>query len=513
MSFGSSLTQIDILLICVSGCAFLYLYFHNESPANLPPGPPPLPIVGNHYQIPQINPWETYSRWKQEYGDIIHITNFRKHIVILNSAKVALDLLDQKSNIYSSRPQSIMAHELMTFGNSTAFLPYGNAWRKHRTVYNQQMNTGVIQQFNGLQMRAVGKLLRGLVETNSRDYVKHMRHMAGSIVLSFAYGYDLKPENDTYMILIEKGNSFFAKATRPGEFLVDSLPWLKHIPAWMPGAGFQIIAREARKTVTEIRNHLFREVKAQMAAGTAGPSFVANSLSELGTEEETNPDVNVVKLVAAGIFGAGTDTSASTLIAFVLAMILYPEVLKKAQDELDRVIGPNRLPEFNDRLSLPYIDAIVKETYRWFPVLPTGIPHATVEEDMYNNYRIPAGSTVIVNTWDIFHDPELYPDPSVFLPERFIADGSGKTQPDPTLLGSFGICPGKNLGDGTVWLAIASLLSVFEITNALDDSGNNINVVYALEPGGVPLCQPQPFPCRFIPRSEETMKFIRSLDI
>ncbi|KIJ22420.1 hypothetical protein M422DRAFT_277159 [Sphaerobolus stellatus SS14] len=90
----------------------IYLYFRNESAGNLPPGPLPLPIVGNHYQIPQNKPWETYSRWKQEYGDIIHIADFRNRMIILNSAKVTMDLLDQKSTIYSSRPQTSMAHEL-----------------------------------------------------------------------------------------------------------------------------------------------------------------------------------------------------------------------------------------------------------------------------------------------------------------------------------------------------------------------------------------------------------------
>ncbi|KIJ22312.1 hypothetical protein M422DRAFT_277317 [Sphaerobolus stellatus SS14] len=128
--------------------------------------------------------------------------------------------------------------------------------------------------------------------------------MAGSIVLGFAYDYDLKPENDSYVVLAERTNSFFARATRPGEFLVDSLPCLRHVSAWVPGAGSQIVTREARKTVMELRVHLFKEVKAQLAAGTARPSFVANSLSELGTGDITNLDVDAIRPVAAGTFAS-----------------------------------------------------------------------------------------------------------------------------------------------------------------------------------------------------------------
>ncbi len=130
--------------------------------------------------------------------------------------------------------------------------------------------------------------------------------------------------------------------------------------------------------------------------------------------------------------------------AFFLAMTLYPEVQKKAQEELDTIVGSERFPEFSDRSSLPYVNALVKELLRWYPATPLGAPHRVVEDDEYNGYVIPGGSTVFVNMWfvlgvcfhilpavsDVLHramlrDPEGYSQPDDFVPERFLdSDGN-----------------------------------------------------------------------------------------
>jgi len=111
------------------------------------------------------------------------------------------------------------------------------------------------------------------------------------------------------------------------------------------------------------------------------------------------------------------------LQAFFLAMVLNPEVLKKAQGELDRVVGKGRLPEFSDRDNLPYTDAVVKEVLRWNPPLPISVPRRATQDDIYREYFIPAGTTVIENIWAVCRDPNIYPDPEAFNPDRFLKDG------------------------------------------------------------------------------------------
>ena len=104
-------------------------------------------------------------------------------------------------------------------------------------------------------------------------------------------------------------------------------------------------------------------------------------------------------------------------------MVLNPEVMKKAQEELDRVVGKEQLPDFSDKDKLPYVDALVKELLRWNPPGPIGVPKKVIQDDVYRGYLIPAGATVMENIWAISRDPKLYPDPETFNPDRFLKDG------------------------------------------------------------------------------------------
>ena len=104
-------------------------------------------------------------------------------------------------------------------------------------------------------------------------------------------------------------------------------------------------------------------------------------------------------------------------------MALNPEVVKKAQEELDRVVGRGELPDFSHKDSLPYIDALVKEVFRWGSPLPISVPNRAMQDDVYRGCSIPAGATVIQNVWAIFRDPNIYPDPETFNPDRFLKDG------------------------------------------------------------------------------------------
>ena len=107
---------------------------------------------------------------------------------------------------------------------------------------------------------------------------------------------------------------------------------------------------------------------------------------------------------------------------FFLAMIFNPKAMKKAQEELDRVVCKGELPDFSHKDNLPYIDALVKEVLRWSPPLPVAFPNRAMQDDVYRGYFIPKGTTVIQNIWAVFRDPNVYPDPEAFNPDRFLKD-------------------------------------------------------------------------------------------
>jgi len=176
---------------------------------------------------------------------------------------------------------------------------------------------------------------------------------------------------------------------------------------------------------------------------------------------------------------AGAESTGSAMSSLFLALVLYPQVQRRAQAELDVVIGRDRLPTFDDRPRLPYIEALCKELMRWQMVAPTGFPHSSNRDEVYKGYFIPKGSTVTANAWAILHDPKLYPDPEEFKPERFL-NKDGTVRDDPTLSLASGIgkniCPGRHFVDAAIFIAAASVLSVFNVTKAKDESGRETPV-------------------------------------
>jgi len=152
-------------------------------------------------------------------------------------------------------------------------------------------------------------------------------------------------------------------------------------------------------------------VKQQLAAGTASKSFTSTLLDrkQLSAEDEFD-----IKWSALSLYGGGADTTVSAIYSFFLAITLHPEVAKKAQEEIDAVVGNDRLPTFDDREHLPYIDAVSKEVFRWNSVIPTAVPHRVIQDDIHEGFFIPKGSVVIPN--ETYARPEDVRQPNDFRP-------------------------------------------------------------------------------------------------
>ena len=164
-------------------------------------------------------------------------------------------------------------------------------------------------------------------------------------------------------------------------------------------------------------------------------------------------------------------------------MVACPEIQKRAQDELDTVVGRTRTPNFSDAPDLPYIQALVKESLRWRPALPFGIPHAPTEDDWYEGMFIPKGTLCIANLWQCHHDPASYgPDAANFNPERFL-DEHGKLIPGPTETRDDGhstygfgrrACVGKHAANDSLFIDIATVLWAARLEPARDENGKEI---------------------------------------
>ncbi|KAF8511387.1 cytochrome P450 [Gautieria morchelliformis] len=456
--------------------------------------------------MPTQQGWKTYAEWAKKYGGLVHIKLLGQSMVIIDTADIAYELFKKRSSIYSDRTELPMLNDLMGLGWSTTLMRYGEVWRRNRALIHKKFHPAAAATYQPIQTKYTRRLLRRLCDSPD-NFVDHIRHSFGAIIMELVYAINVRDEDDPYIATAEKVSAHFSEAGNPGSFLVDVLPILKYVPEWFPGAGFRKTARLWRQDITDMNVVPFEVVKKALNAGNASPSFTSSLLEDLTSDTTARADEEtIIRGVGSTVYGAGSDTTVHTLHTFILAMVLSPEVQKKAQAELDAVVGPNRLPEFEDRNNLPYINALCKEVLRWHPLLPIGVAHATTQDDIYDGYFIPKGAIILGNAWQILRDKAVYgPNTDDFNPERFL-DPNVKY---PNAAFGFGrrICPGRHLADNSMFITVASILKVFDITPAKDSStGEEIPVREAFTSGF--FSHPEPFICSIWPRSDASEALI-----
>ena len=222
--------------------------------------------------------------------------------------------------------------------------------------------------------------------------------------------------------------------------------------------------------------------------------------------------------ISGSLLEAGSDTTAAILYGFILAVIIWPEVQKKIQAEIDHVVGTDRLPTIDDYNHLPYVRCCIKEALRWMPTVILGVPHAALQEDQYKGYRIPAGATVINNVWAIHMDPQRSPSPRIFNPDRFADDprtlyesAIGEAQKRDNYVFGAGrrLCQGIHIAERSLFLGISRLAWAFDFSPALDEhTGKPVTYDGDDLVGGITV-EPRHYRCTITPRSELKANLIR----
>ncbi|KAH7930184.1 cytochrome P450 [Leucogyrophana mollusca] len=477
----------------------------------LPPGPRPLPLIGNVFDINIAEPWLSYTDWGKTYGDLVYSNVLGQDFIVINSEKVARELLEQRSAIYSDRPY-ISTNKLFGMDFNTGLLGYGDKWRLHRKMFNMALRSEVTDTYHPLQLQKARQLVENLLNSPS-EYETHVKTLSASIIMAITYGYKVAQRDDPLVARLERFIGLFLEALTPERAaLIGAIPFLAYLPSWFPGGRYKRKAVECRKLSTEILNEPVERVKMDMAAGTAPKSMVSDLLEKYGEGSGTHDEQHAMKATAATVFLGGAETTDSTMLVFIFAMVLHPDVQRKAQEEIDRVVGKDRLPDFTDRAFLPYVEAVFLEVLRWRPTVPLALPHSTTTSDVYEGYYIPQGALLLANLWAITHNEERFPDPMAFKPERHLTvEGKlaqGTTSP------SFGygrrICPGRYLADGSVWASIVSVLATLRVSKAKDAEGNEIEIKMEFTTGLA--IRPRPFACTFTSRSAEAEEMLRSVN-
>ncbi|KAI9511326.1 cytochrome P450 [Russula earlei] len=470
----------------ILGVIVLYTIRYFASPyRKLPPGPRGYPIIGNLLEL-KTGQWLKFASWRKDYGELIYLNVAGQPIVVLNSHRVAVDLLDRRSGIYSDRPRSIVAGDIMTGGLIFALAQYGDTWRRMRKASHEGFNKGAVKRFYETQTTEAVFLACDLLAEPAK-WNRHFLRAAASTILSVLYKYpSLTSEQDHVVLAITGFADRVTRAAYPGAYLVEFFPWMRYIPSSM--AKWKRDAEECFKDGSAMFEGLLHAVEANVAKGDDHQSLGATLIR----------DAHKNKLSSREAIG-GTDTSSVALAWWVLAMLAYPETQARAHAELDAVVGRTRLPTFADYPHLPYIRQVA----------PLGLPHRLTEDDWYQGMFIPKGTICISNIWQINRDPEIYGENAAhFDPTRHL-DANGDIAPGPSDSKeeghfSYGFgrreCPGRHVANSSLFIEIAITLWASKIERKKDALGKFLPLdLDGFIDHGV-IVPPIPFECEITPR-------------
>lgn len=291
--------------------------------------------------------------------------------------------------------------------------------------------------------------------------------------------------------------------------LVDFIPLLQKLPLPLIKR-----AHELHHDLATTYGGLIKEVETKIASGISVDDCLAKTMLEI-RDEESLDDLDMAILASAFMIG-GVETTAAVMQWFSALIPAYPEIQRRAQEELDAVVGKNRLPTIEDEPNLPYCHAIVKEMERMYNPFWLGTPHTATADFTYQGKFIPKDTVMVLNTWTMHHDSNRFAKPEVFDPTRYLNDSltsaqsSNLTDPNKRDHWMFGagrrICPGMIVAEREIWLTISRMLWAYDMTEV---EGAPIDLrEYDGKSGRSPL----PFVINIKPRSAEVVKILEGLD-
>ncbi|KAH7085829.1 cytochrome P450 [Paraphoma chrysanthemicola] len=473
-------------LLAALGCILfvLRLVLQSRQPRGTKqlPGPSGIPIIGSGHELKKGKHgyfWFKFSEWASDYGPIFQYKTFGRINVVISTEKIANDLLRERGDIYSSRENLPMASQLLSDNKRALFLPYGVEFRRVRKLQHHFTQVKAANSYQPTQMKESVRLVHDLVLA-PRRYKTLFRRYASALILRLTYGAKINTGDEDIIRLVYENQLNAERVSVPGRYLVDLLPVLMRLPTWM--APFKQEAAAHRKREVALFTGLVEDVQKDVEAGKAGESFTRTWLEN--KEKFGISDLQGM-YVLGGLYSAAASTTASLAMSWILMMVLNPDWFAKVQKEIDDVVGPDRLPGFDDMPQLPTLRAVVKEVARMRPVTAGGIPHKSTADDVYNGYFIPEGSIAHFNLWAIHHDQELYPEPNTFNPNRWLSSEyptyrSPLTQyPNMNNYSLFGfgrrLCPGAHIAERSINIIAARISWACNIRKWTDpDTGKEV---------------------------------------
>ncbi|TVY92823.1 Cytochrome P450 monooxygenase [Lachnellula willkommii] len=450
---------------------------------HLPPGPPGLPFIGNLLDLADSDLVRgKVQNWAQQYGQIFYTKIGGTDYVWLSSPKLKTPLP--------------LAQDVASAGRRQLFMPYGPQWRSLRKTSHALLNAATAIKYQPIQDYESKQMMVELLDSPAQFY-QHSRRYSASVIMLVTYGYRLPSWEHPLMKKIYTVLDNLTEMTAPGAHAVDSFPSLTFLPQMLLG-NWRTFGKRVFDHDSKVYLDLWENLKKEVDDGTAKNCF-CKSFYENDPAKQGIDDL-LAAYTCGGLVEAGAETTSTTLNNFMLAMTLFPETAKRAQEEIDRVIGSERMPGFDDEKQLPYVRAMIKETLRWRAVNKFGMTHATSEDD-----------------WAIHMDPELHKNPAEYQPERYLkkplpaADYINSNDPYERDHFTYGagrrVCPGVHVAERSLYIGVVRTLWGFNISKVKGTKGDFIEPETGMVRGF--LSVPKPFECEITPRSAKHAKIIR----
>ncbi|XP_052028287.1 cytochrome P450 2C50-like isoform X2 [Apodemus sylvaticus] len=453
-----------LVLVFSFSCLFLLLLWSQRSGrGKLPPGPTPLPIIGNLLQIDVKDIHKSFTNLSKVYGPVYTLYLGRKPTVVLYGYEAVKEALVDHGDEFSGRGM-LPVFERATKGMGIVF-SNGNIWKDTR-------------RFSLKTLRNLGMGKRSIedrVQEEARCLVEELRKTNGSpceptfilgcapcnVISSIIFQSRFDYKDQDFLNLMEKMDEITK---------VLSTPWLQVCNAFPALIDYPGSHNIFLKNYASIKNYILKKIKEHEESldVTIPRDFIDYFLIKGGQEDCNQPLKNMLEHMAitmTDLFTAGTETLSTTLRYALLLLLKYPHVTAKVQEEIEHVIGKHRSPSMQDRSHMPYTDAMIHEVQRFINITPTGLPHEVTCDIKFRNYFIPKGTMVIASLSSVLRDNKQFHNPEMFDPGHFLDDNGNFKKSNCFMSFSAGkrMCAGEGLARMELFLFLTSILQNFNL--------------------------------------------------
>ncbi|KAF8030026.1 hypothetical protein BT93_E2446 [Corymbia citriodora subsp. variegata] len=464
MDFLVLILYVYLIWVLFQALSFVANRGRRARPSNLPPGPWPLPIIGNLLELGDL-PHKSLARLAGTYGPIIKLELGYMTTVVVSSSTFAKEILQTHDAVLSNRmiPESITAHDHDKLG--LPWVPVSPLFRNLRKVYNSHIFSSkkldLNQHLRGEKVEELVAFVRKHADASEAVNIgeaafRTSLNAISNMVFSFDMTDPLNPAGElkelVWQIMFEIG--------KPN--LADYFPVLKKID---PHGSKRRLEALFQKMFDFFDDAIQRRLQLRKEKGSARCNDVLDNLLDVVEDENETLDISLVKHLFLDTFVAGGETTSSTLEWAMSELLRDPEKLSRTQAELHQVIGKGKKVEEADVSRLPYLQAVLKETFRLHPTVPLLLPRKSGEDLVVGGFTIPEGAQVLVNVFAIGRDPSVWDDPDKFVPERFLGsdmDVRGQNFELVPFGGGRRICPGLPLAMRMLPLMLGSLVNIFD---------------------------------------------------